>query len=47
MPIIAGAGGVITDWKGGDPRAGGRIVAAGDTRLHAAAVEALSEAAVT
>jgi myo-inositol-1(or 4)-monophosphatase len=47
MPIIAGAGGVITNWEGGDPRAGGRIVAAGDTRVHAAAIEALSEAAVT
>ena len=41
MPIIAGAGGVITTWEGGAPHAGGRIVAAGDRRLHAAAMELL------
>jgi myo-inositol-1(or 4)-monophosphatase len=41
MPIIAGAGGTITSWEGGPPHAGGRIVAAGDARLHAAAMEML------
>jgi myo-inositol-1(or 4)-monophosphatase len=41
MPIIAGAGGLITSWEGGPPHAGGRIVAAGDARLHAAALEML------
>ena len=37
VPIIAGAGGVITTWEGGTPHAGGRIIAAGDKRVHAAA----------
>jgi myo-inositol-1(or 4)-monophosphatase len=41
MPIIAGAGGVITTWEGNDPHSGGRIVAAGDKRVHAAAIELL------
>jgi myo-inositol-1(or 4)-monophosphatase len=42
IPIIEGAGGVVSDWTGGDPRAGGCILAAGDPRVHAAAVEILS-----
>jgi myo-inositol-1(or 4)-monophosphatase len=37
IPIIAGAGGIITTWAGGPAEAGGRIVAAGDRRVHAAA----------
>jgi myo-inositol-1(or 4)-monophosphatase len=41
VPIIAGAGGVITTWDGGVPNGGGRIIAAGDKRLHAAALEML------
>ncbi len=43
VPIIAGAGGIITTWEGGVPHAGGRIIAAGDKRVHAAALEALSK----
>ena len=42
IPIVERAGGVVSTWEGGDPRAGGRILAAGDRRLHAAAVEVLS-----
>ena len=42
VPIIAGAGGVITTWEGGTPHAGGRIIAAGDKRTHAAAMAVLS-----
>jgi myo-inositol-1(or 4)-monophosphatase len=42
MPIIAGAGGVITTWEGKPPHSGGRIVAAGDSRVHAAALEAIA-----
>ena len=42
VPIILGAGGVITTWEGGAPHAGGRIIAAGDKRVHAAAMQALS-----
>jgi histidinol-phosphatase len=41
IPIITGAGGVVTTWEGGAPHAGGRIIAAGDKRAHAAALELL------
>jgi myo-inositol-1(or 4)-monophosphatase len=41
VPIIVGAGGIITTWEGGAPHAGGRIIAAGDKRVHAAAIEVL------
>ena len=42
IPIIQGAGGVITAWDGGDPTRGGAIVAAGDRRVHEAALVALA-----
>jgi myo-inositol-1(or 4)-monophosphatase len=42
VPIIAGAGGVVTGWDGGSPRAGGRIIAAGDRRVHEAAMKLLN-----
>ena len=42
IPIILGAGGIITTWDNGPPQAGGRIVAAGDARTHAAAMELLN-----
>ncbi len=42
MPIVERAGGVVSTWDGGDPRAGGRIIAAGNPRLHADAVRLLS-----
>jgi len=41
VPIITGAGGVVTTWENGSPDAGGRIIAAGDKRVHAAAMEVL------
>ena len=41
VPIITGAGGVITTWEGDTPNAGGRIIAAGDKRVHAAAIAML------
>jgi myo-inositol-1(or 4)-monophosphatase len=41
IPIVEGAGGVITTWDGGPAQAGGRIVAAGDPRVHAAALSLL------
>jgi myo-inositol-1(or 4)-monophosphatase len=37
MPIIRGAGGIVTTWDGGNPAMGGRVVAAGDRRVHDAA----------
>ena len=42
IPIIERAGGVVSNWEGGDPREGGRILAAGDPHLHSTAVEILS-----
>jgi myo-inositol-1(or 4)-monophosphatase len=41
IPIITGAGGVITTWEGGPAQSGGRIVAAGDARVHEAALKLL------
>ncbi|WP_029030942.1 histidinol-phosphatase [Salinarimonas rosea] len=34
IPIVEGAGGVVTRWDGGDPAGGGAIVASGDKRVH-------------
>lgn len=42
VPIIEGAGGVITDWSGQPVTGGGAIVAAGDAATHRAALEILS-----
>ena len=42
IPIVEGAGGVVTTWDGGDPTKGGAIVAAGDRRVHEAALVALA-----
>jgi myo-inositol-1(or 4)-monophosphatase len=42
VPIIVGAGGVITSWENGPPHSGGRIIAAGDARVHQAAMALLS-----
>jgi myo-inositol-1(or 4)-monophosphatase len=43
MPIIRGAGGIVTTWDGGDPSMGGRIVAAGDARVHTEARAVLGQ----
>jgi myo-inositol-1(or 4)-monophosphatase len=43
IPLIEGAGGIITDWQGGDCSAGGQCVAAGDKRIHTAALELLND----
>jgi histidinol phosphatase-like enzyme (inositol monophosphatase family) len=42
IPIIARAGGIVTTWDGGDPSGGGRILAAGNARLHEAAMRVLT-----
>ena len=42
IPLIEGAGGVISDWAGGSAVDGGRVVAAGDRRLHRAALKLLA-----
>jgi myo-inositol-1(or 4)-monophosphatase len=41
IPIIQGAGGLMTSWNGGDAQEGGRVIAAGDARVHAQALEIL------
>ena len=43
VPIVRGAGGLLTTWQGDDPSLGGRIVAAGDARLHAEVCRILAE----
>jgi inositol-phosphate phosphatase/L-galactose 1-phosphate phosphatase/histidinol-phosphatase len=46
VPVIEGAGGVITDWQGRalGPGSDGRVVAAGDRRVHAQALGLLGQA---
>jgi myo-inositol-1(or 4)-monophosphatase len=41
IPIIEGAGGIVTNWEGESAVEGGRIIAAGDRRVHAAALKLL------
>ncbi len=42
IPIIENAGGVVTDWAGQSAVEGGRVVACGDARLHAAVLDVLT-----
>jgi myo-inositol-1(or 4)-monophosphatase len=42
IPIIEGAGGIVTDWSGESPVRGGRVIAAGDRRVHADALRLLN-----
>jgi myo-inositol-1(or 4)-monophosphatase len=42
IPIIEGAGGIVTTWDGGDAAQGGSIIAAGDKRAHEAAMKLLA-----
>jgi len=44
MPLIEAAGGVVTDWQGGDPQHGGQVIAAATPALHAAAISVLNGA---
>jgi len=41
-PVIAGAGGCVTNWSGGSVKGGGQVVTSGDARLHELILEALS-----
>ena len=41
VPIIEAAGGVVTTWEGEPALNGGRIVAAGDRRVHEQALAIL------
>jgi myo-inositol-1(or 4)-monophosphatase len=42
IPIVEGAGGVMTSWDGGSAASGKTIVAAGDKRVHQAAMKLLA-----
>ncbi|WP_407177120.1 histidinol-phosphatase [Bradyrhizobium sp. STM 3562] len=42
IPIVTGAGGIVTTWDGGPAQSGGRIIAAGDPRVHEAALKLLN-----
>lgn len=42
IPIITGAGGIVTTWEGEPAHSGGRIVAAGDKRTHEEAMRMLA-----
>jgi fructose-1,6-bisphosphatase/inositol monophosphatase family enzyme len=46
VPVLEGAGGVITDWSGNalTTRSGDKIVAAGDAAVHRATLELLAAA---
>jgi len=44
IPIIEGAGGIVTTWSGGSPNDGGGIIAAGDKRAHKAALRVIQAA---
>jgi myo-inositol-1(or 4)-monophosphatase len=41
IPIVTGAGGIVTTWENGPAQAGGRIIVAGDKRVHEQALEML------
>jgi len=41
LPIITGAGGVMTSWEGESPVGGGRVIVAGDRRVHEEALRVL------
>jgi histidinol-phosphatase len=43
IPIVAGAGGIITTWENDAAQGGGRIIVAGDKRVHAAALDILAK----
>ncbi len=43
IPIVKQAGGVMTNWDGGSAEDGGRILAAGDARIHRQALKLLAK----
>jgi myo-inositol-1(or 4)-monophosphatase len=42
IPIVQGAGGVITDWSGGPAVSASEVIIAGNPDLHAEVVAALA-----
>lgn len=45
IPIVEGAGGIITDWSGAPNPWSGQVIAAGDAQIHAAALALLQPGA--
>lgn len=45
VPVLEGAGGMLTNWRGEPAYDGGQVIAAGDARAHADALVALKRAA--
>ncbi|WP_323761816.1 histidinol-phosphatase [Maricaulis sp.] len=45
IPVVTGAGGVVTNWSGGDASAGGQVVAAATPELLEQALRLLADAA--
>lgn len=43
IAVIEAAGGIVTDWRGGPVRAGGRVIAAAGAEQHRAALAILSQ----
>lgn len=43
VPVVEGAGGIVTNWQGDSAFDGGQIVASGDPRLHEQALALLNE----
>jgi myo-inositol-1(or 4)-monophosphatase len=41
IPVIEGAGGIITDWDGNPFSNGASVIAAGDRRTHSEAIAML------
>jgi len=46
MPVVRGAGGIVTDWAGNPPGESGQIIAAGSAAVHTAALELLRPGAL-
>jgi len=47
IPIVRGAGGVITDWQGGTAVGGGSVVACGSAQLHNEVLELIAQTGST
>ena len=42
IPIVTGAGGIVTTWDNRPAQTGGRVIVAGDARVHTQALEVLN-----
>jgi myo-inositol-1(or 4)-monophosphatase len=42
IPVVTGAGGIVTTWENGPAQGGGRVIVAGDKRVHQAALDVLN-----